>query len=1167
MVEYSAFNRAMWVRFPPGARVKEFASVHNHTSFSFQDGVATPEELVVTAKEKGLRSLALTDHGHAHGHADFYAACKKHAFKGLYGVEAYVIHSIEQWRQMKERISAEKKAKKALKKAQDDESPTSADEDIDLEAAAEDAANRRLIYRKGHLVLVAKNQRGLAGIYRTTHAAHKRGFYQKPRADKDMLREFCGDGNVVASSACMGGVISNKLWQLQRGEVEWAEVVQEALEFDEIFGRGNFYLEVQPNEHPNQAQINSHLARLHLETGVPLIITGDAHYTKPEEWRAQQLLHLLLTHRGKRQLTYATLPEDYDFGVKTLYVKSGEEMYESFLRHNPDFPVALLDQAFENTLVVDDMVEPYAPDTTPRLVTLPYADPFIEMMERAVDGMKARGLENDDVYRQRMVYELEVIREKGIAPYFLVVKEIVEEAQKTMLVGPGRGSAAGSLLCYLLGITNIDPIEHRLMFERFINVDRQELPDIDLDFEDVDVVKDALRKRFGEDNVACISAYGTNQIKGLMKDVSRIHDIDHQEVNKVNAQIEKELKALYTEKEGETRSTISIKLDDVYRLSPTFNSFVAKYPQVEEQLRQLYGRPHHVSRHASGVVIGDDLPGETAVFYSGGGDKRVLQTSFTDGIVNKNLSNMGLVKFDILSLATLSVIKKTCQLVARDSGRTLEDVFAEIDPKKMDFNDMRVMKTVFWEGNLTGIFQVTSKGMMKLFQQVKPTTFDDVAAIAALYRPGPLGSGMDQMYARRKNGLEKVTYDHPILEDILKDTYGCFVYQEHLLRTCRELCGMTWKDTNRVRKLFLKKDKSKESGFVNAEEVELKTKVVEGAAANGLPREKADQLWEDFTKWGSYGFNAAHAKAYGMVTMQTAYLRTYHPLRFFAAVLTVGQAGDLQEHVESIRRQGFKILPVDVNRSKEDHTIEGDAIRLALSSVKGIGASAVPKIIGGQPYVGFVDFLYRSRANKTHIENLAKVGAFIEFGDHEAMSLKKFELYQASKGTTKKGREKFEAGLSSVVAEPFDPLTLMQMELELLQFNLRHSPFSMNGRADKIAQILEAGAAMDYDEFVESDEEWAYVPVFLRDWRERPQRNKQMMSFLKMGTRDGREFEAPAFSGVWNHVKGIVGKNEVYLIALNHKSDEPNNLVVGRPGWAHGKMEAVGYFLKIDDLE
>ena len=300
-----------------------------------------------------------------------------------------------------------------------------------------------------------------------------------------------------------------------------------------------------------------------------------------------------------------------------------------------------------------------------RLPSLPYEDTFRELLVSAREGLKRRGLEDDDRYVERLGYELGVIRQKGLANYFLVVRNICDAARKEMLIGPGRGSAAGSLICYLTGITNIDPIEHRLMFERFINLDRIETPDIDLDFQDVDRVKDILRRDFGTNNVACISAYGTNQIKGLLKDVCRVHGIDHGEVNRTNAQIEREMKALY--KEGETRSAITIKLDDVYRLSPSFNALIQKYPQIERAVKSLYGREHHVSRHASGVVIGDDLPSETSVFVS----KGVVQASFTDGIVNKAASNMGLVKFDILSLASLEVISEACRLIAANSKDVL----------------------------------------------------------------------------------------------------------------------------------------------------------------------------------------------------------------------------------------------------------------------------------------------------------------------------------------------------------------------------------------------------------------------------------------------------------------------------------------------------------------
>lgn len=1145
---------------------EQFVGIHNHSAFSFQDGIASPEELVLSAKENGLKSLAITEHGHCHSHAQFYFACKKHAFKGIMGVEAYVIHSISEWAELRERMRLERAARK---------SAIVESSDIDMEAVSlEDRAARRVLSRKGHLVMLAKNQRGLSNIYQIVHRAHRDGYYMKPRADKEMLSKFAGD--IVASSACMGGVISNKCWQFMRNEIEWKEIVREAIEFDEIFGRGNFFLELQFNEHENQKFINDCMIRLNRETGIPLSVSTDAHYVKPDDWKTQQVVHMLMSHRSKRPLTMGSLPEEYDFKVRSLFVKSANDMYESYLRWNPELPRDAVDSAFANVILIDSMIEEYTPDTSPRLPTLPYDDPMREMASRALDALKARGLASDERYTKRFLYEISVIRDKGIAPYFLVVQQIVDRVKQEMLIGPGRGSAAGSLLCYLLGITNIDPIEHKLMFERFINVDRMELPDIDLDFEDVDRVKDVLRGMFGKDNVACISAYGTNQIKGLLKDVGRIYDIDHNEINKANGQIERELKALY--QEGETRSTVTVKIEDVYRLSPTFRSLIEKYPEIEQPVQRLYGRPHHVSRHASGVVIGDNLPAETAVFYSGGQGERVLQTSFTDGIVNKDLSNMGLVKFDILSLTTLSVIRKTCELVSKMTGRQVDDVMSEIDPKRMDFNDPLVMDTVFCRGNLTGIFQASQKGMRRLLQQVKPETFEDVAATCALYRPGPLGSGMDQMYARRKNGMEDVYYDHPILESILKDTYGCLIYQEQMLEIGRQLGNMSWKDVNRLRKLFLKKDKSKLDEYVRKEEEELKEKLVAGVVSHGMTPEQGDELWEMCGKFGGYGFNVAHAKSYGMVTMQTAYLRTYYPVAFLAAVLAVGKTGEVQEDVDDIRRQGFKILPVDINESMDDFKVEGDSIRLSLSVVKGVGASAMEKIIANRPYVSFDDFLYRSGVTKTSIIPLIKVGAFSSFagkipdGYHRAFLLTVYDEFVKLKGLTKKGRSAFEEELEARELtwrslEPISPVEISSWEREFLSFNVMYSPFTMNGRDEKVQKFFEAGVITTYDEFVESDEQEGRLAVILKDWRERPQRNGQMMAFLKFGTRDGREFEAPAFSGIWRLVSQVLSKGDLYITTFNRKDDDPQRLIIGQSGWAHTRNQCLRYFIKIDDLE
>lgn len=1125
-------------------------NLHQHSCFSFQDGVCTPEEVVAAAKAKGLRSIAITDHGHTHAHARFFLEGKKQGVRTLLGTEAYVINDLEEWRSMKEKLALEKK-----KDAEEVE--------FDLDKAALDKENRRVLYRKGHLVLVAQNREGLANIYNLTFKAHRQGYYQKPRMDKRMLAEH--SKGVIASSACMGGIISQKVWGFLRGEVAWSEVVREAQEFAEIFP-DRFFLELQSNEAPGQKDINTAIVNVHRETGIPLIVTMDAHYVNPEDWQAQQILHLLLTHRGKAGVTLGNLPPDYRFDVRSLFVKSGDELWESFARNNPEVPQDLLEEAFQNTLRADSLVEDFEPDTRMRLPSLPYDDTFKELLRSSAAGLKARGLDKDERYFQRLQYELGIIRDKGLANYFLVVRNIVEAARKEMLIGPGRGSAAGSLICYLTGITNIDPIEHKLMFERFINVDRIETPDIDLDFQSVDRVKDILRRDFGENNVACISTYGTNQIKGLLKDVCRVHDIDHGEVNRVNAQIEREMKALF--KEGETRSAITIKLEDVYRLSPTFNQFIQKYPQIEYAVKALYGREHHVGRHASGVIIGDDLPSETSVFTS----KGVVQASFTDGIVNKSASSMGLVKFDILGLATLEVISQCCRLIAARTNRTYEQVLSEIDPKTMDFNDINVMKTVFWEGNMTGIFQVTSAGMAKLLQRVKPTCFDDVAAVCALFRPGPLGSKMDELFANRKNGLEEVTYDHPILEDIMKDTYGCLVYQEQMLEVGRRMGKMSWKDTNRLRKLFLKKDKSKQDDYIKKEEDELKAKLVAGVVENGLTAQKGEELWEMLSKFGGYGFNASHAKAYGMVTMQTAYLRTHYPMEFFAALLTAGQSADLQTYVNDIRRQGFEIKPVDVNLSGVEHKIEDNGIRLALSAVKGIGPAALQKVVAGQPYASFTDFLLDSGANKTVCEALIRCGAFESIAPGVSVNtlLARHEAFRGDKKLShKKNREIVEPTLSSIKGKEDDPIEVMEKERELLGFNLRGTPFSINGRYDKIDRLVYEGLCKKgWQEFVEDEAERLLIaPLLVKSIKERPQRNGKMMAWLRLTDRDGNEYEAPAFANVWEFVRAGVRAGDVYIMIVHRRDDDPTSFVVGQPGWAQSAKSAASAFIPIDQLK
>lgn len=1120
--------------------IKDFSSIHNHTHFSVMDGISLPEELIKTAKEKGLRSIAVTDHGTCHAHADFYLHGKKHGVRTIFGVEAYVIDSLDDWRKAKD-----------------------AEEEVD-----EDATNTGIaknLHRKGHLVLLACNREGLSNLNQLVYRAHKEGFYGKPRMDKLMLREH--SKGLVASSACMGGVISNKLWALSRGECDWASVVAEVREFDSIFGRGRFFLELQLNESAAQRQINELLIRLHEETGVPLTLTVDSHYVRKDDWQTQELLYML---RGKK--TMATRGDDWNFEIKQLYLKSPEEMWESYEKFGRNhIPEKYIIQAAENTILIDSLVENYEPDTHQRLPKLKgIENPFKTMGELAIAELTRRGLNHDERYVQQILHELKVIKEKGISEYFMIMRTMINEARKEQLVGPGRGSAAGSLVCYMLGITDLDPIKHNLMFERFLDPSRVELPDIDTDFEDPDRVKEILRGIFGEDNVASLSTYGTFQIKGLLKDVGRVFDIDHNYINQINKKIEGELRVLYV---NQDKSTIVIKLEDIERVSPSFNEFVAKYPVPAAHLKHLYGRNRHIGTHAAGVIIGDNLPAETAVFARRDADtgKMMTQASFTEGIVNKNISAMGFVKFDLLGLANLRVVHHALKLISEHTGKSMDELKDSIRAHNLNLDDEKVLKHVFHKGNFAGVFQFTEKGIRGVAKNIKPDCFEDVVAIAALYRPGPLGSGMHKLYGENKQKAlaGELEYEHPILEQILKRTHGCLVYQEQLMQIANLLGKMEFKDVQRIRKVLLKKDKSKSEEFLKKENDELQGKFIKGCQENGLTKERAEQWWKDMLYFGGYGFNVAHAAAYSVTTMQNAYLATYYPLEWYSALLTKGQTSELQDYVADIKRAGVKILPVDINKSFGAHTVEDGCIRLSLSSVLGVGQSAITKIVSNRPeggYKTFEQFLDLSGATKTSIVPLIKVGAF----DSLVSNVRYLESVYASFVEEKVGAKKWDDFWRRVAAMPpvedYNDALKVGFEIELMGFTMRGSPFEILNRREKLDALF-ADVMGTYKEFVEGDAEVAMLPVVVKEFKERAQKNKQMMAFVKFQAETGEEFEAPAFAVVWKHIATRIRKGAVYLATFNRKPEDPERLVIGKPGFAQSEHSVKQSFINLDDIE
>lgn len=1108
------------------------------------DGLSNPEDIVKTAKAKGIKSIALTDHGHCHGIADFFLHGKKHGVKTIFGMEAYAIDDLEQWHIDREAYADDKERVKREEAV--DEDATNLAGDLD--------SRRKSLYRKGHLVMLAQNQIGMNNIFKIMHKSYKEGFYMKPRIDKKMV-DSLSEG-IICSSACMGGVVANKCWAFKNGSIKWKEVVDEAESWKEILG-DRFFLELQFNEHDSQRFINDCIIKVHKETGIPLNVTGDAHYINQDEWEAQELLYML---RGNK--TLSTRGDNWDFQVKQLYIKSAEEMWETFERFGGDADPKLVREAFENTLLIDSMIDDFELDTSIRLPTIQAENPFKTLGDMSIKRLKELGLDKNEVYCKRLIHEFKLIKEKGFASYFIIMRDIINQAKEKMLVGPGRGSAAGSLVCYLNGITDLDPIEHKLLFERFINSERVELPDIDTDFQDTDKAREMLRDIFGTENVASITTYGTFQIKGLLKDVGRVFDIDHREITIANKKIQAELKVLLHK--GEDKSSIDIKLDDVIKVSPTYATLCDKYPKLHKQVEMLYGKVRHLGRHACGVVIGDNLPSEMPVFYN----KGALQTSYSMGIVNKNVETMGFIKFDLLGLSTLNVIDHALKLISLRLNKPYDYIKGVIDPLNMDLNDPKIMKTVFEEGNFTGIFQFTNKGIRKMAMRVGPDCFEDVSAIGALYRPGPLGSGMDKLYADRKHGLESIEHIHPILEEVMEETYGCLVYQEQMLNIGLRLGKMEMKDVNRLRKIFLKKDKSKADDFRQNEIKYLKGEFTKGCIENGLTEKQAHDLWDMFEHFGGYGFNAAHAKSYGLITMQTAFLRTYYPLEFYCAVLTHGKADELQSYVDDIKRQGFEILPVDMNKSETSHVIEGNAIRLAFNSVAGVGDKAAEKIVKHQPFQNFRDYLYRTGGAKTATLPLIKVGAFRSMEENVALIEQRYELWvDHPKMKLVKNRDEFEKKYFELSVEEHPMSKLVEYENELMGFSLSGSPFELFNRGKKIDDLVDQGVLYDYEDFISSDETVGCIPVIIKGYNERAQRKGGMMAWVKFGDRNGSEFEAPAFATIWRWIVGKVAKGNVYLVTLNRKLDDPRNLIIGKPGFAHSQYSTEGYLINVDDFD
>ncbi len=895
-----------------------FTHLHTHTEYSLLDGSNKITEYVKRVKELGMDSAAITDHGVMYGAIDFYKECRAQGIKPIIGCEVYVAPGSRFDRELK-----------------------GGDE------------------RYHHLILLAENNVGYANLCKIVSKGFTEGFYYRPRVDTEVLRKY-HDG-IICASACLAGEVPRLI---VKGLLE--EAKDKVIEYDEIFGHGNYFLELQDHGIPEQQTVNATLLRFSKELDIPLIATNDIHYTYEDDVESHDVLLCIQT--GKR-----VSDEDrmrYEGGQ--FFVKSEEQMAELF-KYAPE--------AIENTYKIAQRCNveiEFGHTKLPHYEVPEGYSPYSYLEHLCRQGLEERyfAQENNDyaadkegtdrrsMLTERLSYELSVIQRMGYVDYFLIVWDFINYAREHGIpVGPGRGSAAGSIVAYCLHITNIDPIRYQLLFERFLNPERVSMPDIDIDFcfERRQEVIDYVGRKYGREKVVQIVTFGTLAAKGVIKDVGRALDLPYAYTDSISKMIPGEL---------------NITIDKALELNKELRT---KY-ETEEDLhnlidicKKLEGLPRHTSMHAAGVVICPEAADEFVPLSRGADGSITTQFTMT------TLEELGLLKMDFLGLRTLTVIKKAIDNIRSNTGE-------EIDIDHLDYGDSSVYDLI-GTGHTEGIFQLESAGMRSFMKELKPHSLEDVIAGISLYRPGPMD--FIPKYIQGKNNADSVTYATPELEHILAPTYGCIVYQEQVMQIVRDLAGYSMGEADNIRRAMSKKkqyviDEGRKdfvSGNVD--------KKIAGCAANGIDTAIADSIYDSMTDFAKYAFNKSHAACYAVVAYQTAYLKRYYPVEFMAALMTsvIDNTGKVSEYILTCRSMGIDILPPDVNEGAAGFTVSGTSIRYALNAIKGVGYNVITAIVderkAGGPYKNLEDFISRNASgeiNKRLIENFIKAGAFDSFG-------------------------------------------------------------------------------------------------------------------------------------------------------------------------------------------
>ncbi len=891
--------------------MKGFVHLHVHSHYSLLDGLPTIDRLIENVARKNMKAVALTDHGVMHGAIEFYQKAKKAGIKPIIGCEAYLARNGME-----------------MKRARVDDRPY-------------------------HIILLAKNLTGYQNLIKITTAAHLRGYYYRPRVDHEFLAKHAE--GIIATSACLQGEIAQAIIA---GNADKAE--QAALRYQEIFGKDNFYLEMQHHPSvPHQMEINQQLAIMSKKLGIPLVATNDVHYLEEEDAEAQDILLCLQTKRKKSD------KDRMSYLGENFSLRTPDEMARLFHEHP---------EALENSVKIAERctVEIELGKLTLPHFTVPNgksADAYLQ--ELCEKGLSKRypGKARDEQLQERLAYELSVIERTGFAPYFLIVHDFVAWAKtRNIVVGPGRGSAAGSIVSYLLNITNIDPIQYDLLFERFLNPDRISMPDIDLDFTDTrrDEVIRYVEEKYGKDHVAQIITFGTMAARVVVRDVGRVLDYPYAYCDKIAKLI-----PMFT--------TLDKALATIPEMKEIYEHD-ANGRKLLDQAKKLEGVVRHASTHACGVVITQKPLDEYVPVQYAAQDERIIITQYSLHAIE----DLGLLKMDFLGLKNLTILENTIEIIEKTHGK-------KIDIDTISLNDERTF-ALLQAGKTTGVFQLESSGMKRYLSQLKPTSLEDIIAMVSLYRPGPMEFIPDFIAGKHKR--REMSYVHPALKPILEKTYGVIVYQEQIMEIARELAGFTYAEADVLRKAVGKK--------IAKLLKEQKDKFIDGCVKNKIPRTTAEKIFKFIEPFARYGFNRAHAACYALIAYQTAYFKANYPNEFMASLLT-SDYGDMDRiaiEVNECEDMGIRVLPPDINESfstftsvfDQEKKIPVNTIRFGLMAIKNIGTNIAKEIIrerkANGPYNSLEDFLTRIKSkdmNKKSLESLIKSGALAQFGEQNEL--------------------------------------------------------------------------------------------------------------------------------------------------------------------------------------